>query len=172
MTGFNQPIKTQHTLPLEADQPIKPGFTTSQLINTSDIHLPLPTVQPRRRISFSQLTKPSSAPAADKSSRNFRSPNRSSSQKSYADTYSIGTSAVASTRLFNNGSDLGYEQEGYESQAYDKIRYSNRAVEAAFNRAINHRTVSSNRLRIGLLTNDVTPRVQLQVRFFHQSMLH
>jgi len=40
---------------------------------------------------------------------------------------------------------------------------NNTAVETAFTRAINHREVNSKRLRVGLLTNDLTPRVYLQV---------
>lgn len=40
----------------------------------------------------------------------------------------------------------------------------NTAVQAAFDKAINHREVNSDRLRTGLITNDMTPRAYLQVR--------
>lgn len=39
----------------------------------------------------------------------------------------------------------------------------NRAVQEAFDRAINSRTVTGDRLRLGLITNDITPRMYLQV---------
>lgn len=58
-----------------------------------------------------------------------------------------------------------YDQSARTNGCAMSLPCQSKAVEAAFDKAINYREVNSNRLRVGLITNDITPRVYLQVSF-------
>ena len=80
----------------------------------------------------------------------------SASRRDYRPLSSVAVEIFSVQRLCdqNTGS--------YSDYAKTKTN-QNKAVQAAFDRAINHKTVTSDRLRTGLITNDFTPRVYLPV---------